>query len=60
MTGWLPPFTTWMYVCVHRKEVRRMTVYEVISLVIGALALFTAALNAWFAFLAYVEKRRKK
>lgn len=37
-----------------------MTVYEVISLVIGALALLAGALNAWFAFLAYVEKRRKK
>ena len=37
-----------------------MTVYEVILLVIGALALLAGALNACFAFLAYVEKRRKK
>ena len=60
MTGWLPSFATWMYVCVHRKGVRRMTVYEVISLVIGALALLATALNAWFAFLAYVKEHRKK
>lgn len=59
MTGWQPPSLSRL-AGVHRKEVTFMTAFEIISILIGILALLIAFGSFVIALLAFLDKRNKR
>lgn len=56
MTGWQPPGPCPSQMGIHRREVRDMTAFEIISVFIGILTLLGTFGSLIIAFLAFLTK----